>query len=434
MLERLFKLKEHNTNVKAEIIAGFTTFLAMAYILFINPAILSDLNGAGMSHSAVFVATCLAACIGSAIMGIFANYPIALAPGMGLNVFFSYTVVHLMGYSWETALGAVFISATLFFVLSLFRIREWIINSIPLELRSAIAAGIGLFLAIIGLQKSGIIVSNPATLVSLGDLTRPEPILAIIGFFLIIALESRRIMGAVIISILSISAISIALGISPFVGFASPPPSLSPTFLKLDLANALQIGMIPVIFSFLFVDLFDNSGTLIGIAKKAGFMRADGYLPRMGKVLIADSTAAMFGSLLGTSTTTSYVESTAGVAAGGRTGLTACVVAILFLLALFFSPLAASIPAFATAPALIFVAVLMASGLAEINWNDLTTAAPVLITTIAMPFTYSIANGIAFGFISWTAIKLLSGRYKEVNSALVVLSILFILKFIFLQE
>lgn len=433
MLEKLFKLKANNTNVRTEVIAGFTTFLAMSYILFINPNILSDVNGAGMDHSAVFVATCLAAFIGSCTMGLIANYPLALAPGMGLNVFFSYTVVHSMGYSWQVALGAVFISATLFFLLSLFKIREWIINSIPLELRSAIAAGIGLFLAIIALQKAGIIGADPATLVTLGNLTQPEPLLAILGFFILIALEARKIPGAVIISILFITAISILLHISPFKGVASLPPSIAPTFLQLDIAGAFQVGMIVVIFSFLFVDLFDNSGTLIGVAKKTGLMRADGYLPRMGRVLLADSTAAMSGSLLGTSTTTSFVESTAGVAAGGRTGLTACVVGILFVFALFFSPLAESVPLFATAPALMFVAILMASGLAEIDWDDLTTAAPVLITAIAMPFTYSIANGIAFGFISWTVIKLLTGRKHQVNSALIVLSILFALKFAFIH-
>ncbi len=433
MLEKLFKLKANNTNVRTEVIAGFTTFLAMSYILFINPNILSDANGAGMDHSAVFVATCLAAFIGSCTMGLIANYPLALAPGMGLNVFFSYTVVHSMGYSWQVALGAVFISATLFFLLSLFKIREWIINSIPLELRSAIAAGIGLFLAIIALQKAGIIGADPATLVTLGNLTQPEPLLAILGFFILIALEARKIPGAVIISILFITAISILLHISPFKGVASLPPSIAPTFLQLDIAGAFQVGMIVVIFSFLFVDLFDNSGTLIGVAKKTGLMRADGYLPRMGRVLLADSTAAMSGSLLGTSTTTSFVESTAGVAAGGRTGLTACVVGILFVFALFFSPLAESVPLFATAPALMFVAILMASGLAEIDWDDLTTAAPVLITAIAMPFTYSIANGIAFGFISWTVIKLLTGRKHQVNSALIVLSILFALKFAFIH-
>ena len=425
MLEKLFQLQAHNTSVRTEILAGLTTFLTMAYILFVNPAILGE---TGMDKGAVFVATCLAAAIGSAIMGLIANYPIALAPGMGLNAFFTYTVVLHMGHSWQVALGAVFISATLFFVLSVFRIREWIINSIPLPLRSAISAGIGLFLALIALKEAGLVIANPATLVGLGDLSSPGPLLAILGFFLIVALEARRVTGAVMIGILVVTAIAIALGVTPFGGILSMPPSMAPTFLQLDIMGALDVGMISVIFAFLFVDLFDNTGTLIGVAKRAGLMSKDGHLPKMGRALIADSTAAMGGSLLGTSTTTSYIESAAGVAAGGRTGLTACVVAVLFLLALFFAPLAGTVPAFATAPALLFVAVLMTSGLAEIDWDDITVAAPVVITALAMPFTYSIANGIAFGFIAWTGIKLLTGRYRELNPALVILSILFVIK------
>lgn len=425
MLERLFQLKAHNTSVRTELLAGVTTFLAMAYILFVNPSIL---GATGMDKGAVFVATCLAAAIGSAIMGLIANYPIALAPGMGLNAFFTYTVVLHMGHTWQAALGAVFLSALMFFLLSIFRIREWIINNIPLALRSGIAAGIGLFLALIALQNAGIVVDNPATLVGLGDLAKPGPILAVLGFFLIIALEARRITGAVLIGILAVTAIAIAMGVTPFGGVVSMPPSLAPTFLQLDIKGALDIGLVSVIFAFLFVDLFDNSGTLIGVAKRAGLMGKDGHLPKMGRALIADSSAAMFGSLLGTSTTTSYIESAAGVSAGGRTGLTAVVVAVLFLLALFFAPLAGSVPAFATAPALFFIAVLMTSGLAEIDWDDLTTAAPVLVTALAMPLTYSIANGIAFGFIAWTAIKLLSGRTRELNSALIILSILFVIK------
>ncbi|MCQ4273692.1 NCS2 family permease [Pseudomonas kuykendallii] len=425
MLERLFQLKAHNTTVRTEILAGVTTFLTMAYILFVNPSILGE---TGMDKGAIFVATCLAAAIGSAIMGLIANYPIALAPGMGLNAFFTYTVVLHMGHSWQVALGAVFLSACMFFLLSIFRIREWIINSIPLELRSAIAAGIGLFLALIGLKEAGIVVANPATLVGMGDLAKPEAVLAILGFFLIVALEARKVTGAVLIGILVTTAAGIALGVSSFGGFVSMPPSLAPTFLQLDIRGALDIGLVSVIFAFLFVDLFDNSGTLIAVAKKAGLMRKDGYMPKMGRALIADSSAAMVGSLLGTSTTTSYIESAAGVSAGGRTGLTAIVVAVLFLFALFFSPLAGSVPAFATAPALLFVAVLMTAGLAEIDWDDITVAAPVVITALAMPLTFSIANGIAFGFIAWTAIKLLAGRGRELNSALVVLSILFVIK------
>lgn len=425
MLERLFQLKAHGTNVRTEVLAGLTTFLTMAYILFVNPDILGE---TGMDKGAVFVATCLAAAIGSTIMGLIANYPIALAPGMGLNAFFTYTVVLHMGHTWQVALGAVFISACMFFVLSIFRIREWIINSIPLELRSAIAAGIGLFLALIALQKAGIVASHPVTMLTLGDLAKPEPVLAVLGFFLIVALEARKVTGAVLIGILAVTLAGIGLGVSKFGGIVSMPPSLAPTFLQLDIKGALEIGLVSVIFAFLFVDLFDNSGTLIAVAKKAGLMRADGHMPKMGRALIADSTAAMGGSLLGTSTTTSYIESAAGVSAGGRTGLTAIVVAILFLLALFLSPLAGSVPAFATAPALFFVAVLMASGLAEIDWNDLTTAAPVLITALAMPFTYSIADGIAFGFIAWAAIKALAGRFNELSPALVILAVLFVIK------
>ncbi|HSC83647.1 MAG TPA: NCS2 family permease [Pseudomonas sp.] len=426
MLEKLFQLKAHNTTIRTELLAGLTTFLTMAYILFVNPAILGE---TGMDKGAVFVATCLAAAIGSALMGMIANYPIALAPGMGLNAFFTYTVVLHMGHTWQVALGAVFISATLFFLLSIFRIREWIINSIPLPLRSAIAAGIGLFLALIALKEAGLVVDNPATLVGLGDLHTPGPLLAVLGFFLIVAMEARRVTGAVMIGILIVTAIAIGLGITPFGGVVSMPPSLVPTLLQLDIMGALDVGMISVIFAFLFVDLFDNTGTLIGVAKRAGLMSKDGHLPKMGRALIADSAAAMSGSLLGTSTTTSYIESASGVAAGGRTGLTAVVVAILFLLALFFAPLAGTVPAFATAPALLFVAVLMTSGLAEIDWDDITVAAPVVITALAMPLTFSIANGIAFGFISWVVIKALTGRFKDINPALVVLAVIFAIKF-----
>ena len=425
MLERLFQLKAHNTNVRTEILAGITTFLAMAYILFVNPSIL---GATGMDKGALFVATCLAAAIGSATMGIIANYPIALAPGMGLNAFFTYTVVLHLGHTWQVALGAVFISAVIFFALSILRIREWIINAIPLPLRSAIAAGIGLFLALIALQNAGIVVKHDVTMLSLGDLAKPAPVLATLGFFLIIALERLKVRGAVLIGILAVTIVAMLLGFSEFNGVMSMPPSLAPTFLQLDIRGALDVGLISVIFAFLFVDLFDNSGTLIGVAKRAGLMDKNGHMPKMGRALIADSTAAMAGSLLGTSTTTSYIESAAGVSAGGRTGLTAIVVAILFLLALFFAPLASSVPAYATAPALLFVAVLMASGLAEIDWDDLSVAAPVVITALAMPFTYSIANGIAFGFIAWTGIKLLSGQWRELNPALVILSILFVVK------
>lgn len=425
MLEKLFQLKAHNTTVRTEIIAGITTFLAMAYILFVNPTILS---ATGMDKGSVFVATCLAAAIGSLLMGLIANYPIALAPGMGLNAFFTYTVVLHMGYTWQIALGAVFLSALIFFALSIFKIREWIIASIPLPLRSGIAAGIGLFLAIIALQGAGIVIANPATLVGIGDLAKPGPLLAILGFIIIVVLEARRVTGAVLIGILVVTFISMGLGLSPFAGVFSAPPSIAPTFLQLDIKGALDISLVSVIFAFLFVDVFDNSGTLIGVTKRAGLADEQGNIPKMGKALIADSAAALFGSLLGTSTTTSYIESAAGVSAGGRTGLTAVVVAVLFILSLFFSPLASSVPVYANAPALLFIAVLMTAGLAEIDWKDITTAAPVTVTALTMPLTYSIANGIAFGFITWTLVKLLSGRRHELNAALIVLSVLFVIK------
>nr|WP_256835496.1 NCS2 family permease [Pseudomonas oleovorans] len=425
MLERLFQLKAHNTTVRTEVLAGITTFLTMAYILFVNPEMLAK---TGMDHGAVFVATCLAGAIGSLIMGLLANYPIALAPGMGLNAFFTYTVVMTMGYSWQTALGAVFLSGAIFFLLSIFKIREWIINSIPLALRAGIAAGIGLFLAIIALKNAGIVVDHPATLVGLGDMSKGGALLACLGFFVIAALAYRKVTGAVMIGILLVTGLSIALGLSELQGVVSMPPSLMPTLLQLDIAGALDIGLISVIFAFLFVDLFDTSGTLVGVAQKANLLDKDGKMPRLGRALLADSSATMAGAALGTSTTTSYIESAAGISAGGRTGLTACVVAALFLLALFFAPLAGAVPAYATAPALLFVAVLMMSSLAQIDWDDLTVAAPVVIAALAMPLTFSIANGIAFGFIAWTAVKVLAGRWRELNPAMWVLSALFVVK------
>jgi len=425
MLDRIFKLKAHNTSVKTEIIAGATTFLTMAYIIFVNPSMLAS---TGMDEGAVFVATCLAAAIGCFIMGFWANYPIALAPGMGLNAFFSFTVVGQMGYSWETALGAVFISGICFFLLSVFRIREWIIDSIPLALKAGIGAGIGLFLGFIGLKNAGIVVDNPATLVTLGDMNQWGVIMCCLGFVLIAALYHRRVTGSVMIGILAITLVSLLAGETEFHGVFAAPPSLTPTLAHLDIAGALNIGLVSVIFSFLFVDLFDTSGTLIAVAQKGQLLTPDGKLPRLGRALMADSTATMAGSVLGTSTTTSYVESGAGIAAGGRTGLTAVVVGLLFLACLFLSPLASTITAYATAPALLFVAVLMTNSLIQIDWEDITEAAPVVIATISMPLTFSITSGIAFGLISYTAIKALSGRFDQLNPALWLLSALFIIK------
>ncbi|MCB5359486.1 MULTISPECIES: NCS2 family permease [Vibrio] len=428
MFEKLFKLSENGTNVRTEIIAGLTTFLTMAYIIFVNPMILAD---AGMDHGAVFVATCLAAAIGCFIMGFVANYPIAQAPGMGLNAFFTYAVVMGMGYTWQVALAAVFVSGVIFIFLSIFKIREWIINSIPMSLRVGISAGIGLFLAFIALSNAGIVVSNPATKVSLGDITAIAPMLGALGFFLTIALVHRGVKGAVMIAILAITAIGIAIGDVQYGGIMSTPPSLAPTFMQLDFSAVFEIGMISVVFAFLFVDLFDTAGTLVGVATKANLIKEDGKLPRLNKALLADSTATSIGALLGTSNTTSYVESVAGVAEGGRTGLTAVVVGILFLLALFFSPLAGMIPAYATSGALFYVAILMMSGLVGIDWRDLTEAAPVVVTCLLMPLTYSIAEGISLGFIAYAAIKLLSGKGRDVSPAVWVMSVIFILKYIF---
>jgi AGZA family xanthine/uracil permease-like MFS transporter len=427
MLERLFKLSEYGTNVRTEVIAGMTTFLTMAYIIFVNPAILAD---AGMDRGAVFVATCLAAAIGCFIMGFVANYPIAQAPGMGLNAFFTYAVVLGMGYTWQVALAAVFVSGVLFIFLSIFKIREWIIGSIPMSLRTGISAGIGLFLAFIALKNAGIVVDNPATLVSVGAITSLPAVLGAIGFFLTIALVHRGLKGAVMIAILAVTGLGLGFGDVQWHGIMSAPPSLAPTFLQLDFSAIFEVGMISVVFAFLFVDLFDTAGTLVGVAQKADLIGKDGKIPRLNKALLADSTATSVGALLGTSNTTSYIESVAGVAAGGRTGLTAVVVGILFLLALFFSPLAGMIPAYATSGALFYVAILMLSGLVSIDWRDLTEAAPVVVTCLLMPLTFSIAEGISLGFIAYAAIKLFSGKGRSVSMSVWVMSAIFIFKYI----
>lgn len=429
MLERIFKLKAHGTDVKTEVVAGITTFLTMAYIIVVNPNMLSE---TGMDYGAVFAATCLAAAFGSLVMGVWANYPIAQAPGMGLNAFFTYTVVGQMGHSWEVALGAVFFSGMLFFLLSIVKIREWIINSIPQALRLGIAAGIGLFLALIALQNTGIIVASPGTLVTLGDVKAPAALLTGLGFLIICALAARGVMGAVMLGIIVVTVLGWLLGFIEYQGFASLPPSLAPTLLKMDLLGALDVALISVIFAFLFVDLFDTSGTLIGAAQRGNLLDKDGNLPRLGRALVSDSSATMVGAALGTSTTTSYIESTAGIASGGRTGLTAVVVAALFLLALFFAPLASMVPVYATAPALLYVATLMTSSIAHIHWDDVTDGAPVLVTTLAMPLTFSIADGIALGFITYVGVKAASGRFSELNPALWTIAGLFVLKFVFL--
>jgi len=426
MLNTFFKLDQNGTTVRTEIIAGVTTFLTMVYIIFVNPSILRE---TGMDPGAVFVATCLAAAFGSAIMGLYANYPIALAPGMGLNAYFTYGVVLGMGYTWQVALGAVFISGILFVILSILPVREWIINAIPKSLKMAISAGIGLFLAIIALKNAGIVVDHPVTLVTLGDITSAPALLASAGFLIIVGLSARRVPGAIVISIFLVTGVGVALGVTSPGGVFSMPPSIAPTFLQMDLAGALQVGLVAIVFAFLFVDLFDTAGTLVGVGYRAGMLDEQGRLPRLRRALLADSSATMAGAALGTSTTTAYIESAAGINAGGRTGLTAVTVALLFLLCLFLAPLASTIPAYATAPALLFVACLMARGLAEIDWDDVTDVAPAVVTAVSMPLTFSIATGIGLGFISYAVIKILAGKISEVSVAVIVISCAFVIKF-----
>ncbi len=429
MFERLFKLEAHGTTVRTEVLAGLTTFLTMAYISFVNPAILSE---AGMDFGAVFVATCAAAAFGSLVMGLYANYPVALAPGMGLNAFFTYGVVLGMGHSWQVALGAVLVAGVIFVALSVLPVREWIINSIPQTLKMAISAGIGLFLAVIALKNAGIVVDHPATLVTMGDLLSPGVLLCILGFLLIVALSHHRVIGAVIVGILAVTAIGVLSGVSPWKGLASVPPDPMPTLLALDIAGALELGMLAVVFTFLFVDLFDTAGTLVGVAYRAKLLDSAGRLPRLKRALIADSTATVAGALVGTSPVTSYVESAAGTSVGGRTGLTAVVVAVCFLLCLFFAPLAQTVPSYATAPALLYVACLMSRGLAELDWEDLTEYAPGVVTAISMPLSFSIADGIGLGFITYAGIKVLSGRHRDCSVAVYVIAALFAVKFSFL--
>ncbi|WP_112188878.1 NCS2 family permease [Ralstonia sp. GX3-BWBA] len=429
-LARTFKLEEHQTDVRTEVLAGLTTFLTMAYIIFVNPNILAD---AGMPHDAVFVATCIAAAIGTIIMGMYANYPIAMAPGMGLNAYFAYAVVKGMGFTWQAALGAVFISGCLFLLVSVFRIREMIVNGIPHSIRVAITAGIGLFLGIVSLRGAGLIVGNPATLVTLGDVHQPSVILAVIGFFVIVALDHLRVKGAILIGILAVTAASFFFAGNTFHGVVSMPPSLAPTLMQLDIMGALSVGILNVVLVFFLVELFDATGTLMGVANRAGLLK-QGKMDRLNKALLADSTAIMAGSLLGTSSTTAYIESASGVQAGGRTGLTALTVAVLFLLCLFFSPLAGVVPAYATAPALLYVSCLMLRELVDLNWEDTTEAVPAVLTALMMPFTYSIANGVAFGFITYSGLKLFTGRMREVPIIVWIISAVFLFRFFYLSS
>ncbi|KAA8681545.1 MULTISPECIES: NCS2 family permease [Vibrio] len=430
ILEKLFKIKAHGSSVKNELVGGVTTFATMAYIIFVNPQIMA---ASGMDAGAVFVATCIGAAIGCLLMGLFANWPVGLAPGMGLNAFFSFTVVSEMGYSWEVALGAVFISGILFVGMSFYKVRQWIIESIPVSLRYSMTAGVGLFLGLIGLKTAGIVVENPATLVSLGDFTKPEALLAAIAFLIIAVLSERKVFGAVLIGILSVTLVGMMLGLVHYNGFFAAPPSLAPTFLKMDIMGALDVSMISVILAFLFVNMFDTAGTLMGVAERANLTNPEtGKIEGLSKALKADSISSVAGACVGCPPVTSYVESAAGVAAGARTGLSAIVVGALFLAAIFLSPLAGMIPAYATSGALIYVAFVMMSSMQHVDWKDFTNGAPAAITALMMPLTFSIANGIALGFITYTVLKLATGKTKDVSISMYFLAAIFVAKLVFI--
>jgi AGZA family xanthine/uracil permease-like MFS transporter len=437
MLERLFGLKAQGTNVRTEVLAGVTTFMTMAYIVVVNPAILGE---AGMPVAAVAAATCLAAGFGSILMGLVANYPLALAPGMGLNAYFTYTVVKGMGVPWETALGCVFLSGVAFLVLTLVGVRQMIVAAIPKPLFSAVAAGVGLFIAFIGLKEAGIIVAHPATTVALGDLTTPTAAVAILGLVLIAVLQAWRVKGAILIGILLATAAGWALGLAKIAPGTSSLADLTATAFKMDIGGAfhlqggMALAMLEIVFVFLFVDLFDNVGTLVAVTKKAGLQAPDGSIPRLNRILLADSVATMAGAAAGTSTVTSYIESASGVTAGGRTGLTAVVVGVLFLVTLFFAPLVQAIPAAATAPALILVGALMVGALVDVDWADPTVAIPAFLTLITIPLTFSIANGLAFGITSYAVLRLLTGKIGKGDWLLLILAALFVVRFIYLAK
>jgi len=426
-LSRLFKLPQHGTTVRTELIAGMTTFLTMVYIVFVNPQIL---GAAQMDPKVVFVTTCLIAGIGSISMGIFANLPVALAPAMGLNAFFAFVVVGAMGISWQTGMGAIFWGAVGLFLLTLFRIRYWMISNIPLSLRIGITSGIGLFIALMGLKNTGVIVANKDTLVMIGDLSSHGVLLGILGFFIITVLSSRHFHAAVLVSIVVTSCCGLFFGDVHFSGVYSIPPDISGVIGEVDLSGALTLELAGIIFSFMLINLFDSSGTLIGVTDKAGLIDGNGKFPNMNKALYVDSVSSVAGAFIGTSSVTAYIESTSGVAVGGRTGLTAVVVGVMFLLVMFFSPLVAMVPPYATAGALIFVGVLMTSSLARVNWDDFTESVPAFITTVMMPFTFSITEGIALGFMSYCIMKVCTGRWRDLNLCVVVVAALFALKII----
>ncbi|EEA5822180.1 NCS2 family permease [Salmonella enterica subsp. enterica serovar Enteritidis] len=430
MLERVFKLREHGTTARTEVIAGFTTFLTMVYIVFVNPQILGV---AGMDTSAVFVTTCLIAAFGSILMGLFANLPVALAPAMGLNAFFAFVVVQAMGLPWQVGMGAIFWGAVGLLLLTIFRVRYWMIANIPVSLRVGITSGIGLFIGMMGLKNAGVIVANPETLVSIGNLTSHSVLLGVLGFFIIAILASRNIHAAVLVSIIVTTLLGWMMGDVHYNGIVSAPPSVTSVVGHVDLAGSFNLGLAGVIFSFMLVNLFDSSGTLIGVTDKVGLADAKGKFPRMKQALFVDSISSVTGAFVGTSSVTAYIESSSGVSVGGRTGLTAVVVGILFLLVIFLSPLAGMVPPYAAAGALIYVGVLMTSSLARVNWQDLTESVPAFITAVMMPFSFSITEGIALGFISYCVMKIGTGRLRDLSPCVVIVALLFVLKIVFID-
>ena len=428
-LEQYFQLRELGTNWRTEILAGCTTFVTMAYIIFVNPAILHE---TGMPLTAVVAATCLCAAFGSVLMGILARYPIALAPGMGLNAYFTYSVVKGLGVPWETALGAVFLSGVAFVILTAAGVRQMIVSAIPFELYAAVAVGIGLFIAFIGLHNSGIIVANKETLVAMGNLRNPDTLLAICGLLLIASLMAWKIRGAILIGILATTGLGAAFGLVRWQPQSYSFHDITATAFHLDIRGAISYGLIEIVFVFLFVDLFDNVGTLVAVGKQARLFDETNQIPRINRILFADAAATIVGSLAGTSTVTSYIESTAGVAAGGRSGVTAITTGVLFLMAMFIAPVVGAIPAAATAPALIVVGSLMIAHAAEIPWSNPVISVPAFLTIITIPLTFSIANGLAFGFVAYTVLKIARGEFRSVNWLVYVLTVLFIARFLYL--
>jgi adenine/guanine/hypoxanthine permease len=430
-LETYFEFQQLNTTWRTEILAGATTFITMAYILFVNPSILAE---TGMPFGAVTAATCLSAAFGSILMGALARYPIALAPGMGLNAYFTYVVVKGMGVPWQVALGAVFLSGIAFLLLTLTGLRQKIVEAMPAELYAAVAVGIGLFIAFIGLKNAGIVVADPATTVTLGNLRAPNTLLALAGLLVMAALMAWGVRAAMLIGIVGTSAAAMLLGIVQWKWQPSYLPQLPQTAFHLDIPGVLSLGLFEIVFVFLFVDLFDNLGTLVAVGKKAGLFNTENKIPRVGRILTADSLATIFGSLTGTSTVVSYIESASGVAAGGRSGVTAIITGLLFLVALFAVPLVGVIPAAATAPALVLVGSLMISHATEIQWNDAESAIPAFLTIVTIPLSFSIANGLAFGFIAYTLLKVARGKANQVGWLVYVLTTLFIIRFIYLGK